>query len=61
MELQTVSARSECPECFDEIRLEAVMQHEIVQCGACGVDLEVIELDPVALELAPEEEEDWGE
>ncbi len=61
MELQTTSARSECPECFDEIQLEAVMQHEIVQCAGCGVDLEVIELDPVSLELAPEEEEDWGE
>ena len=61
MELQTVSAQSECPECFDEIQLEAVMQNEIVQCEGCGVDLEVIELDPVTLELAPEEEEDWGE
>ena len=61
MELQTVSAQSECPECFDEITLEAVMQNEIVQCAACGIDLEVIEVDPVTLELAPEEEEDWGE
>ncbi len=61
MELQTASARSECPECFDEIRLEAVMRNEIVQCAGCGVDLEVIDLDPVTLELAPEEEEDWGE
>jgi alpha-aminoadipate carrier protein LysW len=61
MELQTVDADSECPECFEVVCLKAVMQHEIVQCGGCGVDLEVIELDPVALELAPEEEEDWGE
>ncbi len=61
MELQTASAQSECPECFDDLRLEAVMQNEIVQCGGCGVDLEVIELDPMTLELAPEEEEDWGE
>ena len=61
MELQTVSAQSECPECFDEIQLEAVMQNEIVQCAGCGVDLEVIALEPVTLELAPEEEEDWGE
>ncbi len=61
MELRTVDADSECPECFEAVRLETVMQHEIVQCGGCGVDLEVIELDPVTLELAPEEEEDWGE
>ena len=37
------------------------MQNEIVQCSGCGVDLEVMELDPLTLELAPEEEEDWGE
>jgi alpha-aminoadipate carrier protein LysW len=61
MELQTVDADSECPECLEAVSLKAVMQHEIVQCAGCGVDLEVIELDPVALELAPEEEEDWGE
>lgn len=61
MKPQTASARSECPECFDDIHLTAVMQNEIVQCAGCGVDLEVIELDPVTLELAPEEEEDWGE
>ena len=61
MEPATVTARSECPECFDEIQLTAVMQNEIVQCSGCGVDLEVMELDPLTLELAPEEEEDWGE
>jgi len=61
MDLQTVAADSECPDGFEGVCLKAVMQHEIVQCAGCGVDLEVIELDPVALELAPEEEEDWGE
>ncbi len=61
MELETADGVGECPECFDDVSLEAVMQHEIVQCSACGVDLEVIGLDPISLELAPEEEEDWGE
>jgi len=61
MELQTVSAQAECPECFDDVELDDVMQNEIVQCAGCGVDLEVLEIDPVTLELAPEEEEDWGE
>jgi alpha-aminoadipate carrier protein LysW len=37
------------------------MQNEIVQCPDCGADLEIISLEPVALVLAPEEEEDWGE
>ncbi|MDQ3398501.1 MAG: lysine biosynthesis protein LysW [Deinococcota bacterium] len=26
-----------------------------------GVELEVVGLDPLRLELAPEEDEDWGE
>ena len=61
MAVQTVSTVAECPECFGEVELKDVMQNEIVQCGDCGVDLEVIEIAPVALELAPEEDEDWGE
>ncbi len=51
-----------CPECEGEVTLQAdVMQGEIVQCPDCGVELEVIRIEPIALELAPEEEEDWGE
>ena len=61
MSLQTVSGTVECPECFGEIELTNVMQHEIVQCPDCGADLEVMELEPLTLALAPEEEEDWGE
>lgn len=61
MALQVASGVTECPECFAEIELDTVMQHEIVQCPGCGADLEVTELDPLLVELAPEEEEDWGE
>lgn len=51
-----------CPECEAEILLEAnVLQGEIVVCPDCGVDLEVMNIDPIQLELAPMEEEDWGE
>jgi alpha-aminoadipate carrier protein LysW len=51
-----------CPECGAEITLGAeVMEHEIVACPDCGIELEVIALDPICLEMAPEEEEDWGE
>ncbi len=51
-----------CPECAAEIALEADTEvHEILVCPDCGVDLEVISLDPAAVELAPMEEEDWGE
>lgn len=61
MALETASGEAECPECFAAVTLENVMQHEIVQCPECGVDLEVVALEPLTLVLAPEEEEDWGE
>ncbi len=34
---------------------------ELLECGDCGSELEVISLDPVKLEEAPEAEEDWGQ
>jgi len=58
-----MSAKSSahCPECDAEIELDDVVQGEIVVCPDCGVDLEVTAVDPLSLELAPMEEEDWGE
>ena len=54
--------KSTCPECAAEIELgDDVMEGEIVDCPDCGVELEVVSLAPLALDLAPEEEEDWGE
>jgi len=51
-----------CPECEAEINLEAgVDVAEIIVCSDCGVDLEVISLEPAKVALAPMEEEDWGE
>lgn len=52
---------TECPECGAELDLTDVVEGEIVQCEDCGAELEVVSLNPVTLELAPEEEEDWGE
>lgn len=52
----------QCPECEAEITLdEGVETNEIIVCPDCGVDLEVISLHPPTVELAPMEEEDWGE
>jgi alpha-aminoadipate carrier protein LysW len=52
----------ECPECAAEIELpENTLKNEIVECPDCGVELEVIALDPPQVDLAPQEEEDWGE
>jgi alpha-aminoadipate carrier protein LysW len=56
-----VSIQASCPECEGAIVLRDPIQGEIVPCPSCGADLEVIDLDPLRLVLAPEEEEDWGE
>jgi len=51
-----------CPECEAQIELVADTEvGEIIVCSDCGVDLEVTSLDPAAVELAPMEQEDWGE
>ena len=54
-------AKFVCPECGAEFEEIDVIVGEILSCPDCGVELEVISLDPPKLELAPEEEEDWGE
>ena len=51
-----------CPECEAEITLAAGTEvGEILVCPDCGVDLEVTALDPAKVQLAPMEQEDWGE
>ena len=51
-----------CIECGGELNLAPDLEiGEIVVCPDCGIELEVMSLEPVALDLAPEVEEDWGE
>ena len=52
----------ECVECGADLAIPAdVMQGEILPCGDCGAELEIISLEPLTVELAPMEMEDWGE
>ncbi|NLT41934.1 MAG: lysine biosynthesis protein LysW [Anaerolineae bacterium] len=52
----------ECPECGATVELDDdVISGEIVECPDCAVELEVTSVDPLEVELAPEEDEDWGE
>jgi alpha-aminoadipate/glutamate carrier protein LysW len=51
-----------CPECEAEITFaEGTEAGEIIVCPDCGVDLEVTSIDPATVQLAPMEQEDWGE
>ncbi|AUG78715.1 Lysine biosynthesis protein LysW [Kitasatospora sp. MMS16-BH015] len=51
-----------CPECEEPVSIGASARlNEIVECGGCRSELEIVALDPTVLALAPEVEEDWGE
>ena len=51
---------SYCPECEAVIDEEFEDVGELITCPECGVELEVISIDPVEFDLAPidDEEED---
>ena len=56
------SITAEDPVTGEEIELPADVEvGEIVDSPITGEELEVVSLDPVELEEAPELEEDWGE
>ena len=50
-----------CPECDNTITIEKPLRGEIVVCSDCGSELEVVSESPLTFDLAPQEEEDWGE
>jgi alpha-aminoadipate carrier protein LysW len=51
-----------CTVCEAELILDTgIEEGEIIVCPDCGTEFEVIGLDPVEIEEAPEVEEDWGE
>ncbi|RLM56753.1 lysine biosynthesis protein LysW [Halobellus sp. Atlit-31R] len=57
---ETITA--EDPLTGEEIDIPADVEvGEIVDSPATGAELEVVSVDPVTLEEAPELEEDWGE
>ena len=52
----------ECVICEAAVEVpEDVIVGEVLVCEDCGTELEVTSLDPLAVEEAPEVEEDWGE
>jgi alpha-aminoadipate carrier protein LysW len=49
-----------CPECDADIEIDEfdVDKGDFISCPECGASLEVINLSPIELDLAPDEEED---
>lgn len=58
----TATTKLACPECAAEVAIaNDVLASEIVPCPECSAELEVTGTDPLAIQLAPEVQEDWGE
>jgi alpha-aminoadipate/glutamate carrier protein LysW len=56
-----IQTMSNCPECEAEVPVQGLMVGEIIYCPDCNAELEVLRLEPPAVALAPQVEEDWGE
>jgi len=51
-----------CIICDGEVRLpQDAMEGELMVCPDCGTELELVCMDPLTVEEAPEVQEDWGE
>lgn len=51
-----------CPVCEADVKVATdAMEGELLTCPDCGVELEVVSLEPLTVEEAPEVQEDWGE
>jgi len=58
----TTASSIACPECEARLQIPAdSLLGQVLTCPDCHVELEITGLDPLALEPAPEVEEDWGE
>ena len=53
---------TECVVCGVELTLPANPEKgELLDCRDCGTELEITGTDPIQVQQAPEEQEDWGE
>jgi len=52
-----------CPECEFGITVESPREGEVLECGDCGANLEIVNANNGSLEfsVAASTEEDWGE
>ena len=56
-----VTGPLECPECAARLTVRPTLAGEVLDCNDCGAELEVVSLQPLLVQLAPQAEEDWGE
>lgn len=59
----SIATTTECPICGGQVEAASdVIMGELLDCGDCGSELEVTQLNPsLVLAEAPMSAEDWGE
>ena len=57
-----MEGRCVCPVCESEVPLpEDSRVHEVYPCPECRCEMEILSLEPLIVEEAPQVEEDWGQ
>jgi alpha-aminoadipate carrier protein LysW len=47
---------AKCPECGEDVHVDVETDKgDIVECDECGIELEVVGLDPIELDVAEED------
>ena len=59
--MKATTTTAVCSECVAEWTVSGLTKGEIIPCPECGTERAVIASVPVALALAPNEDEEWGE
>ncbi|GMR22923.1 MAG: lysine biosynthesis protein LysW [Acidobacteriota bacterium] len=60
--MMATTTMMECPVCASDVDISPdTVVNELLDCGECASELEVVALDPPKLAEAPEVAEDWGE
>jgi alpha-aminoadipate carrier protein LysW len=60
--MMATTTMMECPVCAGDVDISPdTVVNELLDCGECASELEVVALDPPKLAEAPEVAEDWGE
>ena len=58
----TTELQSECNVCAAYIEFDNDVEiNELIECLDCGTEYEVISINPLQIEEAPMEAEDWGQ
>ena len=62
MESKPKRVSAECPDCGEQISMRSpIVLGQRVTCPHCDAELEVVETDPVELDWAYDEDEEWDE